>query len=97
MSVFVGTEEIARREIKGDFTKFTYFCNGHPCTVYCYRSIDFLKLVNQWNKMGYNGKYVYHYQDDLGVPIALTDIPADQNFKVKLLLTDIRCNVTYIQ
>lgn len=110
MSVLVGSKEIRGRQIKGVFKRFSYIAHskhcpeGVVCYVYCYKSLDFIRLLARWAALAARGIYKergYFYTLTLngydGEDIALTDIPADNNFKVKVLLHDSNVGVSYIQ
>lgn len=45
---WVGHEEIARKEIFGDWKRFTYYVNGLRQYVYCHNQKVFLSLFAQW-------------------------------------------------
>ena len=45
---WVGHEEVARREIKGTFKRFTYYCNGTKLYIYCRNKEIFLRLFAHW-------------------------------------------------
>lgn len=100
--MFVCSDEINRGLIKprSGWKKFRYTCHfNRPDSdemsstdsfVYCQNKETFIQLVSTWNNTTPTKrwfKYTYTEMDALGVPINLKDIPADQNFKVKVLLT----------
>lgn len=110
MSVIVGSKEIRWRQVFGAFKKFAYVAHskhcpeGVVCYVYCYKSLDFIRLLAHWTAQAARGIYKemgYYYTLTLngydGEDIALTNIPADNNFKVKVLLHDSIVGVSYIQ
>jgi hypothetical protein len=109
MSVLVGTREIQRKEVFGTFRKYTYIGHsnkcpeGTECYVYCESDHDFIRLLHFWDgqvKHGYQGMgYRYSLTIDglKGQAIALKDIPADNNFKVKVWLHCSNTGVSYIQ
>jgi hypothetical protein len=48
-AIFVGHEEIQMRQIKGNFKRFTYFCNGIKQYIYCEKKETFLNLFAHWS------------------------------------------------
>jgi len=103
MAQFVSHEAIQLRDIKGTFEKFYYYCrvNGKifQDSVYCRTEVAFYKLLALWNRLSTGTCSMYHYYYcGQHVSIHLEDIPADKNFKLKLLLSDSRASVSeYIQ
>lgn len=100
--MIIGSEEINKGLIKprAGWKKYRYTClftrpgsseiEESTSYVYCESRDTFPKLIAKWNhsvstKRLY--KYTYTEVDALGEPIDLRDIPADQNFKVKVLLS----------
>jgi hypothetical protein len=88
---WVGHEEVARREIKGTFKQFTYYCNGHKQYVYCHDHDVFLKLFANWCRQAgiFNTctkcspevasvKYNYALDTTEGEDISLEDIIMDR-------------------
>lgn len=57
---WVGHKEVARRDIKGTWKRFTYFCSGlniRPrhwveCYIYCHDKATFLALFAGWCRWG---------------------------------------------
>lgn len=108
--MIIGSREIRTKCIFGDYQKYTYICHSYHCPqgvesyVYCTSPRAFQKLLLHWVEVASGSPYKalgYHYTLTLrgyaGEPIALTDIPADNNFKLKVLLTCPRTGISYIQ
>jgi hypothetical protein len=88
---WVGHEEVARREVKGTFKRFTYYCNGIKLYIYCRDHGVFLQLFAFWCKWASNintrincppevasVKYNYTLETTEGVDISLEDIIMDR-------------------
>lgn len=110
MAVFVGSKEIREKKVSGTYRKYTYISHsnrcpqGVPCHVYCTSDHDFIRLLTHWDEQVTSPRYQelgYRYTLSLkgyhGEDIPLRDIPADNKFKVKVLLTCPYTGVTYIQ
>jgi hypothetical protein len=103
MSTIVTSEAIRKKEIFGNFIKFTYYTKSSKSptpienSVYCYNESDFIKLLKNWNDQAkrLHADYFYYYKGDSNT-INLEDIPVDNNFKLKVMLTDTYNKVTYI-
>lgn len=108
--MIVGSKEIRTKGIFGTYQKYTYICHSYHCPqgvesyVYCTSWQDFQKLLLHWVEVASGSPYKalgYCYTLSLrgygGEPITLTDIPTDNNFKVKVFLTCPRTGVSYIQ
>jgi hypothetical protein len=82
---WVGHKEVARRDIKGTWKRFTYFCRGvnvHPrhwtkCYIYCESSKTFITLFANWCRQAQD-LYIYTLMDPDGVDISLQDIIMDR-------------------
>jgi hypothetical protein len=88
---WVGHEEVARREIKGTFKRFMYYCNGHKQYIYCRDQGVFLRLFAFWcswagtinNRVSgppevASVKYGYTLETIEGEDISLEDIIMDR-------------------
>ena len=84
--MFVGHNEVSRREIKGNFKRFKYLCNGLLSYVYCESKEGFRSLFTQWVEMSKSqwykdstGKPMYTYEivDADGFPMSLENIIMD--------------------
>jgi hypothetical protein len=88
---WVGHEEVANREIKGTFKRFTYYCNGIKLYIYCRDQSVFLKLFADWCSWAStinthvncppevaSVKYNYTLESLEGVDISLEDIVMDR-------------------
>lgn len=88
---WVGHEEVSRREIKGTFQRFTYYCNGTKLYIYCRNQRVFLTLFANWCSWANTintrincppevtlVKYNYTVEDLEGVDISLEDIIMDR-------------------
>jgi hypothetical protein len=103
MAQFVDHKAIERRDIKGTFEKFYYYCavNGKifQDSIYARSEDVILNLISLWNRLstGTCSMYQYYYCGQ-HVSIRLEDIPADNNYKLKMVLSDSRAQVSeYIQ
>jgi hypothetical protein len=97
-SQWVGHTEVARREIKGTFKRFTYFCNNHKRFIYCRTPNTFLKLFQDWcewatihaRRSPNPVTYIYIMGDYHGVDMYLEDIvmdrPAGTEYRPKFLI-----------
>jgi hypothetical protein len=88
---WVGHKEVARREIKGTFKRYTYYCNGNKLYIYCRTQKTFLELFAYWCKWASNintrincpveiasVKYNYTLEICEGDDISLEDIIMDR-------------------
>ena len=88
---WVGHDEVARRDIKGTFKRFTYYCNGLKQYIYCRNHGIFLQLFAAWCKWASNintrvncppevasVKYNYTLESLDGEDISLEDIIMDR-------------------
>lgn len=82
--MIIGFKEVETRQVKGTFFRYTYYCNGNVCYVYCENMETFIALICKWNKDG-GTKYQYTFTSVEGHPISLQDIVRDQTFKIKVL------------
>lgn len=96
-NMFVDYKAIEKGDILGDFIKFTYYNNDIPCIVYCGNEYDFQKLLDRWNHLSKisGNKYIYSYKGEKE-KIELKNIPADNNYKIKVYLKDSAVDVQYI-
>lgn len=108
--MIVGHKEINKGDIFGTYKKYTYISHskncpeGVKCYVYCTSDSAFEKLLFFWSKQAKSSFYKdiqYNYTLSLngyvGKDIALEDIPADQNYKLKMSLHCSNIGVQYIQ
>lgn len=84
--MIIGSEEVRTRQVKGAFSRYTYFCNGFESYVYCQTKETFLALICEWNRQGVRSNHLYTMISVEGAPISLEDIVKDQSFKIKVLL-----------
>src|SRR5512136_418977 len=94
---WVGHEEVARKDIFGDWKRFTYYVNGQRQYVYCRNQKVFFELFAGWcrqastmnNRLAISTEHKYSYTlgDVNGVGISTEDIimdnPDSKPFRVK--------------
>jgi hypothetical protein len=74
---WVGHEEVRKREIKGHWKRYTYFCNGIKCFIYCEKDETFLRLFANWCSWA-QGNYIYTFETLVGEYVPLEDIIMDE-------------------